>query len=266
MVAFELAVQDSHGLHVAARLGVDRIELCSALPLGGLTPSLALIEAAVETPGIPPVHVLIRPRPGGFDYAPAEVDMIVRDVRHALAAGAAGVVIGGVRAGEIDAGLVARVMDVAGAAPAVNGVGRPGCGAEVTFHRAFDVLGDPSEALDRLAGLGVKRILTSGGAAAAGDAVPELARLVKAAGGRIEIMAGGGVRPEIVGDLVTAGVAAVHASGKGIVTGEPGVKLGSADRSERETTDEREVGRLLAALRSTEEHSPEAETSTSGER
>ncbi|GIF21615.1 copper homeostasis protein [Actinoplanes tereljensis] len=243
MVAFELAVQDPHGLAVAARLGVDRIELCSALPLGGLTPSLALIEAAAG-PAIPPAHVLVRPRPGGFDYDPAETDLIVRDVRHAVAAGAAGVVVGGVRAGSVDTDLLKRVIDAAE-------------GAEVTFHRAFDTLGDPAAAVDTLAELGVRRILTSGGAAAAGDALPQLARLVAQAAGRIEIMAGGGVRPEVVGDLVRAGVAAVHASGKGFVADAVGVTLGSAalgGQSGRETTDEVEVGRLLAALRSVHDH------------
>jgi copper homeostasis protein len=112
---------------------------------------------------------------------------------------------------------------------------------------------DPLAAIDTLAELGARRVLTSGGAAAAGDALPQLARLVKHAAGRIEIMAGGGVRPEVVVDLVRAGVAAVHASGKGFVADTVGVTLGSAalgGQSGRETTDEVEVGRLLAALRS----------------
>src|SRR5690242_13232134 len=108
MVAFELAVQDAHGVAVAARLAVDRIELCSALPLGGVTPSLGFVEAAVGTPGMPAVHVLVRPRPGGFDYDAAEVATIVADVRHAVRAGAAGVVVGGVRGGKVDAELTAR--------------------------------------------------------------------------------------------------------------------------------------------------------------
>jgi copper homeostasis protein len=279
MVAFELAVQDTHGLAVAARLGVDRIELCSALPLGGVTPSLAFIEAAVATPGIPPVHVLVRPRPGGFEHEPDEIALIVRDVRHALAAGAAGVVIGGTRAGQVDTDLVSRVLEVAAsttrpeADPQVGGSrrsengghsgperralgGSSAGGAEITFHRAIDTLAEPAAAVETLAGLGVRRILTSGGAAAAGDALPALARLVAVAGGRIEIMAGGGVRPENVRDLVRAGVAAVHASGKGIVTDAVGVTLGSAagERTGRETTDELQVGRLLAALRSVHDH------------
>jgi len=236
MVAFELAVQDAYGLAVAARLGVDRIELCSALPLGGVTPSLGFVEAATGTPGIPPVHVLVRPRAGGFDYDPAEVAMIVSDVRHVVSAGAAGVVIGGVRDGRVDEVLVARVVEAAG-------------GADVTFHRAFDTLEDPYPALDRLGRLGVRRILTSAGAAAVADALPVLAALVDSAAGRIEIMAGGGVRPGAIAKIVATGVPAVHASAKRVVPHAAGVPLGTADSAGRETTDEAEAARLLEALR-----------------
>lgn len=234
MVAFELAVQDAHGLAVAARLGVDRVELCSALPLGGVTPSLALIEAAA--PG-PPAHVLVRPRAGGFTYSPDEVALTIADVRHAVAAGAAGVVVGGLRSGVVNRDLVARVVDAAG-------------GAAVTFHRAFDALADPLAALDTLAALGVARILTSGGPGTVADGLPGLAKLVEAAAGRIEIMAGGGVRPAMIEALVATGVDAIHASAKRAVADATGLSLGSAASgvATRETTDEDEVARLLAAL------------------
>jgi copper homeostasis protein len=237
-VAFELAVQDAHGLAVAARLGVDRVELCSALAVGGVTPSFALIEAAVATPGMPPVHVLVRPRLGGFEYAPDEAGLIVRDVRHALSAGAAGVVVGGVRGGRVDAGLIERVVDAAGGAP-------------VTFHRAFDTLPDPVAAIGELAAAGVHRILTAAGPTTVADALPAMKDLVEAARGRVEVMAGGGVRPELIDAIVRTGVPAVHASAKGVVADPAGVTLGAAapaGETGRETTDENEVRRFLAAL------------------
>jgi len=236
MVAFELAVQDAHGLAVATRLPVDRIELCSALPLGGVTPSLGFIEAAVGMPGMPPVHVLVRPRPGGFDYDPAEAATILSDVRHVVRAGAAGVVVGGVRGGKIDSELTAHVVEAAG-------------GADVTFHRAFDTVDDPYAGLDELARLGVRRILTSAGAAQVADALPALAGLVAAATGRIEVMAGGGVHPGVVEKIVATGVPAVHASAKRIVRDAVGVSLGTADSSGRETTDGDEAGRIIEVLR-----------------
>ncbi|MCY1143176.1 copper homeostasis protein CutC [Actinoplanes sp. Pm04-4] len=236
MVAFELAVQDAQGLAVAARLGVSRIELCSALPLGGVTPSLGFVEAAVGTPGMPPVHVLVRPRPGGFEYDPAEAATIVADVRHVLRAGAAGVVVGGVRAGEIDGDLTERVVEAA-------------AGAEVTFHRAFDTVQDPYAGIDALVNLGVRRILTSAGAAQVADALPALAGLVTAAAGRIEVMAGGGIHPGVVEKIVATGVPSVHASAKRVVRDAVGVALGTADSSGRETTDEDEAARIIEVLR-----------------
>ncbi|MEV6846425.1 copper homeostasis protein CutC [Actinoplanes sp. NPDC051411] len=239
MVDFELAVQDPPGLTIAARLGVDRIELCSALPVGGVTPSLGLVETAVAMPGMPPVHVLVRPRLGGFDYSPDEVALILRDVRHVLAAGAAGVVIGGVRDGRVDQDLVRRVLDVAASCP-------------VTFHRAFDTLSDPAGAIGTLAALGVRRILTSAGAASVADALPFLAELVAVAGDRIEIMAGGGVRPDDVEKIVRTGVPAIHASAKRTVPSAVGVTLGTAARAGEsgfETTDEAAAARIIAALR-----------------
>ncbi|MCO8269238.1 copper homeostasis protein CutC [Actinoplanes sp. TRM 88003] len=236
MVAFELAVQDAYGLAVAARLPVDRIELCSALPLGGVTPSLGFVEAAVGTPGMPPVHVLVRPRPGGFDYEPAEVATTLSDVRHVVRAGAAGVVVGAVRGGKIDGDFTARVVEAAGE-------------ADVTFHRAFDMVEDPYAGLDELVRLGVRRILTSAGGARVADALPALAGLVTAAAGRLEIMAGGGIHPGVVEKIVATGVPAVHASAKRVVRDAVGVSLGTADSAGRETTDEDEARRVIDVLR-----------------
>ncbi|HWS37703.1 MAG TPA: copper homeostasis protein CutC [Actinoplanes sp.] len=257
MTVLELAVQDEHGIDVATRLGVDRVELCSALPLGGVTPSLGLIEAAVDAlppsssglPGRPgvvagraiPVHVLVRPRPGGFEYTPAEVATTVRDVRHAIAAGAAGVVIGGLRDGHIDAALVARVVSAAD-------------GADVTFHRAFDLLTDPAQAIEELIGLGVRRVLTAGCPTVVADGLPGLRRLVAAAAGRLQIQAGGGVVPDLIPALVATGVPAVHASAKTAVPDHGGLTLGSAAHgplATRETTGEHTTRRLIEALRAT---------------
>jgi len=240
MTAFELAVQDAAGIRVAAELGVDRMELCSALSLGGLTPSAGLIAAAVAS-GIP-THVLVRPRAGDFAYDDAERDLIVEDVRRARAHGAAGVVVGGLRGSVIDEELVSRVVAAADGAP-------------VTFHRAFDNLSDLDAGLDRLTALGVTRVLTSGGAARAEDALAVLSRLVTRADRGIEIMAGSGVRSDNVARIAATGVDAVHASAKRVVTGRPGVALGSAssDGAGYETVDADEARRLLGNLRSTEE-------------
>lgn len=231
MTAFELAVQDATGVQVAQAVGVERIELCTGLALGGLTPSVALVERAVAT-GVG-VHVLLRPRAGGFDYDDEERRLIVTDARAAMAAGAAGVVVGGTADGLVDEDLVRAVLDLAG---------------EVTFHRAFDVLAEPRRAVATLIDLGVRRVLTTGGQARAVDSLPALAELVQQAGPDLEIMAGGGIGPENVAAVAATGVTAVHASAKRRVDAAPALALGSADTGGYETTDESLVRQIVAVL------------------
>ena len=232
MSAFELAVSGVDGIGVAARTGVDRIELCSGLELGGLTPSGAFIEAAVAGAGCP-VHVLVRPRSGGFEYDADERAVILRDVRRAISAGAAGVVVGATRSDQVDTDLVTACVDL----------------APVTFHRAFDSLPDRRAALDLLAGLGVVRVLTSAGADSVVDALPRLASLVEHAAGRSEVMAGAGVTSANVAAVVATGVDAVHASAKRRVE-DDGVRLGSAGGLARFVADEDEAHRIRDVIRS----------------
>lgn len=236
MTAFEIAVQDPHGIRVIDRVRPDRIELCAALSTGGVTPSAGLIAAAVET-GVP-VHVLVRPREGGFEYDAAEKDAVVADVRSAMRLGAAGVVIGGLVAGSVDLDLVRRTQEAAGS-------------GEVTFHRAFDQAADLGIALDELAAAGVTRVLTSGGRPAAADALDVLPALVAQAAGRLQIMAGAGVTARNAAAIAATGVDAPHASAKRTVTETLAVSLGSAASAgvvEYATTDEAEAVTLRDLL------------------
>lgn len=209
--AVEVAVQDLDGMRSALAAGADRVELCVGLELGGLTPSIGLIECAVDLAreaGVEDfVHVLIRPRGGDFVYDEAEIITATRDVHRAVAAGVDGVVLGALTPnGTVDLSamedLVAASQD-----------------ADVTFHRAFDVLTDRELALDQLADLGVLRILTSGGESACVDGIETLKELVDLADDRIEIMAGGGANPADIPALFAAGVDAVHLSARRAVTG-----------------------------------------------
>jgi len=236
MTQFELAVQDPQGLRVAKAVGADRMELVEALSTGGVTPSAGFIEVAVAT-GVP-VHALVRPREGSFEYDADEKRTILADVRHAVALGAAGVVIGGLVGGLVDLDLVRSVRETAGA-------------AEVTFHRAFDQLADRESAVDQLADAGVTRVLTSGGKAAAGDALDTLRALVSRSSGRVQVMAGGGVTSATAAAVAATGVDAVHASAKRAVTEQLAVSLGSgaaAGDSVRFTNDVDEARAVLAAL------------------
>lgn len=194
----EIVVDDAEGLALAAAGGADRIELCAALALGALTPSVGLMRRAAAC-GVP-VHAMIRPRAGDFLFSADDLSVALDDIRAARDAGLAGVVIGVSRPdGRLDAEALARQIDAA-------------AGIEVTLHRCFDVTPDAAQALEAAVALGVTRIMTAGHAARAVDGAAALSALVVQAAGRIQIMAGGGVEAGHVPALAAAGVDAVHAA------------------------------------------------------
>lgn len=239
-LALEIAVQDPAGVRVAGAVGAARVELAQALALGGLTPSPATLELSIEAAGEagPEVHVLIRPRAGGFHYDADELAVSERDVRRAVDAGAHGVVIGALDAsGVLDLDAMARLRDAAG-------------GASVTLHRAIDVTPDPLATLRAARELGLRRVLTSGGASAAVDGIDTLRALVAEAEGAIEIMAGSGVTAASARALAATGVDALHFSAKRSVVEDGGVRMGSAADGVGgyEVTDLATARALVAAL------------------
>lgn len=182
----------------AQQSGADRIELCSALELGGLTPSLGLLEGVLDAVNLP-VVVMLRPRGGGFAYDSDEWFAMLRDASHLIRAGASGIVFGALTAERgIEAEQVRRLVDAA-------------AGGETVFHRAFDFVADPAAALEELISLGVTRVLTTGGAPSAVEGAESLRRLIDQAKGRIEVLPGGGVTAGGVGQLVRrTGCTQVH--------------------------------------------------------
>lgn len=201
-VAVEIAVQDAGSAAAARRAGATRVELCSALAsTGGVTPSIGLIERVVAE-GLP-VHVLIRPRGGDFVYRADERDVMLRDIEAALAAGATGIVSGGLTPdGRVDGLLLAALVD------ATSG------GGEFTFHRAIDAVDDQLGALDAIIAAGAGRVLTSGGAPRCSEGLAAIGALVDRAAGRVQIQAGGGVTCADIPALIGAGVSAVHLSAR----------------------------------------------------
>ena len=188
MAIIEICVDSLESALEASRGGADRLELCSALSTGGLTPSLGFLRAAraqVETS----IHVMIRPRSGDFLYSAGELALMEDDIALARQNGADGVVFGLLT----EAGLV----DEAGTRALVACAGS----LQVTFHRAFDLIADQEAALQTLMGAGVHRVLTSGGARTAVEGQLRLAGLVQLAGDRLEVMLGGGVRPDNIQQL-----------------------------------------------------------------
>lgn len=202
----EIAVQDPDGARLAIGAGADRVELCTGLSTGGLTPSIGLVRAVVDAAGAGRVHVLVRPREGGFVYTPPEVEIMVRDIQALRGTGVAGVVVGALTANlALDSESMSRLMAAAE-------------DLEVTFHRAIDVCPDPEALLDGLLDLGVARVLTSGGADRSIDGIGLIAALAARAGNRMQIQAGGGVRGQDIPALLAAGAGAVHLSARRTVT------------------------------------------------
>lgn len=236
-LAVEIAVQDAAGARVALDAGAARLELCQALEVGGLTPSLGLLESVFAAVDPALVNVLVRPRGGGFVYADDEIEVVSADIRACVERGAGGVVVGTLTtAGLLDREVLRRWQDAAGA-------------ATVVFHRAIDASADPLAVFEALVDCGVGRVLTSGGAARSIDGVPTLSAFVERAGTSIEVMAGGGVRVEDIGGLRGAGVGSVHLSARARTgTGIPSGPGGGADGHD-ETSAEL-VADAVAAARS----------------
>lgn len=248
----EVACDDAQDAALALARGADRIELCAALEVGGVTPGPGLLaEARAAVRG--ELIVLARPRRGDFVYDARTFRALVRDVEFAKHMGADGVAVGVLHAdGTLDATRTRAL--VLAAAPLV-----------VTFHRAFDALQDPFSALARLADLGVRRVLTSAGGARAVERSERLADFVQASAGRIEVVAAGGVRSEHIPTLLApsaldviempgafATLAAVHASASRLVaTAAPGSSLAPSRlpaEHELRRVDLDEVALLRAAL------------------
>ena len=178
----EVCCGDMESVRGAVEGGAQRIELCEALELDGLTPGEEMMREAIGT-GIP-VQVLIRPREGAFVYSEEEVARMRRDIQLARRLGAHGVVIGALRAdGTIDREAIRILVNEAE-------------GLSITFHRAFDVCTRPLESLEDIIALGCHRLLSSGQQSSAEQGIPLLRELVRQSAGRLIIMPGAGVNAD----------------------------------------------------------------------
>lgn len=197
-ILLEVCVDDPAGLEAAIAGGADRIELCSALAVGGLTPSRGLMDVASTLDA--PCTAMIRPRAGDFVYSVEELDVMLADVAAARAAGLAGVVLGASRPdGRLDHVVLGALAEAAD-------------GLDLTLHRCFDLVPDISEAVELAVGLGFSRILTSGGAKTALEGLAALRQTIDVSAGRISIMPGSGITNRNVHALLDLGVSEIHAS------------------------------------------------------
>lgn len=185
---------------IAEAAGADRVELNTALPLGGLTPSPGMVRLALQQVSIP-VIAMARPRESGFCYSEQEFQTLLDDVQWLVEAGVAGVAFGVLdEHGSVDVARCRQVLD------------RLGENQLAVFHRAFDLVTDKSTALETLIECGVDRVMTSGGAETAWQGRASIAELVRQATNRIEILPAGGIRVDHATNLVAeTGVTQIHA-------------------------------------------------------
>ena len=236
----ELCAYSVESCIAAARLGLDRVELCASPAEGGVTPSYAAIERVAAVKGID-LSVMIRPRGGDFLYSDEEFQTMLADIAVARKAGATGVVFGILTPdGKVDVNRTRALVEAAN-------------GLETTFHRAIDMTEDYDAALDAIIDAGCSRVLTSGGYDKAADGIEAIARAVSRAAGRIEIMAGSGVGSANAAALAATGVDALHFSAKKMIAGKmlyrnPRISMGGSaevDEYALRVVDEEEVVKIL---------------------
>lgn len=238
----EICVDSIDSALAADRAGAHRIELCSSLLEGGLTPSAGVIGAVQQRVSLA-VFVMIRPRGGDFLYSDAECEAMKEDIRTAKSLGANGVVLGLLTEyGRVDVVRTRRLVELA----------RP---LETTFHRAFDLSDDLDQSLEDVIGTGASRILTSGGARTAPEGAEQIRKLVQAARDRIIIMAGSGIQSRNLRQVLAAtSVAEVHASAKAPVASamlyQRNIAMGSGQQDEytRQVANEEELRALRKIL------------------
>ncbi len=232
----EACVDSYASCMAAAKGGADRLELCANLAIGGTTPSAAVFKQVQRDCDVK-INVLIRPRFGDFLYTEPEMEEMCEEIKMFRDLGANGVVIGTLTPdGQLDLEKMRRLMDCAG-------------GIDVTLHRAFDMTRDPYETLEAAVSLGCKTILTSGQEKDVVAGKDTLKGVYAKAAGRIDIMAGCGVKKWNIQEIHDhTGIIVFHTTGRkdpldsGMVYRKSTVFMGLPSLSEYEVwqTDEQE--------------------------
>ena len=240
----ELCAYTLEACHTAARIGIDRVELCASPAEGGVTPSMATIAQACAIPDME-VSVMIRPRGGDFLYSDEELGTMLHDIRMAREAGATGVVFGVLTAeGKVDMERTRLLVEAAQ-------------GIDTTFHRAIDMTEDYQQAVEDIIHTGCTRILTSGGYDKAIDGIDNIAQAVARAAHRIEIMAGSGVTAGNARQLASTGIDALHFSAKKMIPGKmlyhnPRISMGGTstiDEYALRVVDEKEAQAIVELIK-----------------
>ena len=176
----EVCVASLEDAKKAEQLCADRIELCAELGVGGITPSMGLVEQLLEEIEIP-IHVLVRPRSGNFNYSTKYFEVIMNDIVHLKKLNVDGIVVGITNEnGDLAVPQLKEMHALAGGTP-------------LTFHRAFDLVNNPLVALEILIDIGYSAVLSGGQCEKARDGFDLLKQMNSIAGNTIDILPGGGI-------------------------------------------------------------------------
>ncbi|MCF6224597.1 MAG: copper homeostasis protein CutC [Flavobacteriaceae bacterium] len=212
---FELCIDSLDGLRLANKYGFKRVELCSALTVGGLTPSLGLIEQCVAISKVE-IHVMIRHKEGGFDYTEEDVNLMKTDIEMVKSAGVQGVVFGilnkDLQISDLNKALVvfAKSLDL-----------------EVTFHRAFDLVKDYKSSINKIINFNFDRLLTSGLKSKAIEGLDVIKFLQNNYGNKIQIMAGSGLNTSNALEIAETGIQHIHFTARKINQDNTDIFLGA---------------------------------------
>lgn len=236
-IKLEICAVSPQSALAAYQGGADRIELCSALETGGITPSFSAIEMCVQQTEMP-VFVLIRPRAGDFCYSETELQQMIRDIAICRELGVQGIVSGALHPdGNIHLSQLKALI-------------KASTGMSFTFHRAFDRCRDPHTAAKQLADLGVDRILSSGQQPNALMGAPLLASLIEKIQGHITVMPGGGITHENIGEIYRiTGASEYHFSAKKVQKSPFSFRIDMADHNDYIESDEELVRKMVGLLR-----------------
>ncbi len=202
MVKIEICCTSINAALTAQKYGASRIELCSEIFLGGITPSIGLIESCKKDLKIP-IRVLLRPRGGDFNYNDKEIKVIINDLIRLKDLGVEGVVIGlSDENGSIPINKLEKILNT------IDGK------LKLTFHKAFDYLKKPFQDLKTLVEFGFDTILTSGGKKTAEEGMNFINKLRNVANGNISIMPGGGINSENFKGFIIHNYEWIHLSAK----------------------------------------------------
>lgn len=243
----EICCGSYHDCLMAQKGKADRIELNSALFLGGLTPSIASLKLAKRDVSLP-IICMVRPRGAGFCYSDDEIKVIFEDAKELLEAGSDGLAFGFLKENaEIDVELTKQMVEL------IKSYGK-----EAVFHRAFDCVKDPHSAIQQLIECGIDRVLSSGleATAIAGESL--LNELEKTYGDKIQILAGSGIKAHNVNEFIKhSGIRQVHSSAKAWIedptTDNGHVSYAYHEAMDYDVVDEEAVRELVNTIREAEE-------------